>query len=61
MMTKCSKIRLQVSIFRTNGPLVIVFYQLFAAINEHLAPLNDGCQENRRQWNLLDEEYKQGL
>ena len=24
MMTKCSKIRLQVSVFRTNGPLVYI-------------------------------------
>ena len=33
MMTKCSKIRLQVSVLRTNGPMVIFQVLVYPSVN----------------------------
>jgi cGMP-specific 3',5'-cyclic phosphodiesterase len=35
-------------------------YELFAKISEPLKILNDGCANNRRHWQELDELHKQG-
>ena len=40
---------------------VLIYMQLFAQINVNLSPLFDGCKENKRQWQRLDDLYKEGL
>ena len=36
----------------------LFYLQAFAQMNSNLAPLKDGCRENKRQWQKLADEHK---